>query len=100
MPLYDYKCSKCGNTIEVLQDFGDPAPQDPCEALVEHEDDHDRREPEPCGCTEFEGPLPCVQHQRWRGEDGNDGRGGWERQPGGFLIRKSKNYGRRREQEG
>src|SRR5213593_1226655 len=24
MPIYEYECSKCGNTIEVIQKFSDP----------------------------------------------------------------------------
>lgn len=27
MPLYEYKCSKCGHLLECLQKFGDPAPK-------------------------------------------------------------------------
>lgn len=83
----------------MLQKHGDPPPTDPCEEtlVVEIEiDDPDApgerkltsRE-EPCGGTEFEGPLPSTQHQRWPGDYNNDGRGGWERQ-GMAMIRKSK----------
>lgn len=29
MPLYDYKCPKCGTEIDVLQSFTSPAPNCP-----------------------------------------------------------------------
>lgn len=29
MPIYEYRCGKCGNQIEVMQKFSDPAPT-PC----------------------------------------------------------------------
>ncbi len=29
MPIYEYRCGKCGNQIEVMQKFSDPAPS-PC----------------------------------------------------------------------
>lgn len=31
MPIYEYVCSKCDDTIEVMQKFDDPAPS-PCPA--------------------------------------------------------------------
>ncbi len=31
MPIYEYRCKKCGNTIDVLQKADDPAPRK-CEA--------------------------------------------------------------------
>lgn len=91
MPLFDFTCSRCDKTIEVLCEWNDepPAGEDPC----------------PAGdgtqiCV-FE-KMPSTFTQRWRGDYGNEGRGGWERQhnPGGpdVMIRKSR--GRSTEQPG
>ena len=99
MPLYDYECSRCGRVIEVLADYGDPPPVDDAECtsgtLIEDDQPAQRdcaneqkiQRREPC---QFEGPLPCVQHQRWRGEPGNEGRGGWTMGPGDVMTRVSK----------
>jgi putative FmdB family regulatory protein len=35
MPSYDFKCEKCGNIIETLQKFDDPAPMcDKCKDII------------------------------------------------------------------
>lgn len=93
VPLYDFECERCGRRIEVLQKYDDPAPVDdePCAAndvivggdtLVGADDP---RAQELCRFAR----MPSTILQRWRGDYGNEGRGGWTRQ-GDVMIRASK----------
>jgi len=34
MPIYEYKCKKCGNKIESLQKIGDPDPKCECGTVM------------------------------------------------------------------
>lgn len=71
MPLYDFRCSACGRTIEVLQKYEDPPPESSeiCTASPENQQ-------APCRLER----APSIAHQRWNGDYSNDGRGGWQRQ--------------------
>ena len=40
MPIYNYKCSKCGHTFQNISGFDDPCPPCPCEVGLPHYDHH------------------------------------------------------------
>lgn len=81
MPLYDYKCSRCGREVrDVVAKYDDPPPvtDEPCGAVPEG------------STTQFPCTLErmaCSGSWRWKGDYNNEGRGGWTRQ-GDFMSRK------------
>jgi len=95
MPIYEFECSRCGNRREEIQKYTDDPPFDPdtmCPATIDVDmpDDAGGIVSTP---SDYDEPSPCAYHmmpttftQRWRGEYGSDGRGGWVRQ-GDAMIR-------------
>jgi len=80
MPLFEYRCDRCGQTIEELQRYEDPPPEST----------------EICPESSADQQVPCrfervmsIAHQRWDGSYSNDGRGGWERQ-GDAMVKLTK----------
>jgi putative FmdB family regulatory protein len=76
MPIYVYRCERCGREVEEIQKYDDPPPRDdtPCTAS--------QADPSPCDLRR----APTTFTQRWLGEYSSDGRGGWTRQ-GDFVTK-------------
>lgn len=79
MPLYDYRCPECGRMeTDVFCKVDDPPPPstEPCKA------------PSMCGAPcDLERVVSGRVSWRWKGDYGNEGRGGWTRE-GEFMSRK------------
>jgi len=102
MPIYVFQCERCGverEEIRSIREYYDPPPHDPSETCPEADPIGDIADIE--NYADAEGnvrtTIPCrfVQRpttftQRWpHGVESNEGRGGWEKQPGGMMIKRT-----------
>jgi putative FmdB family regulatory protein len=77
MPIYVYRCAKCGETFEEIQKVGAKAPQAPSEGC-----------PNKGEACELERQMTTAAH-RFKADYSSDGVGGYERQ-GDVMIRQIK----------
>jgi len=78
MPIYVYRCERCGREVEEIQRFDDPPPRDdtPCTSS--------QGDPSECDLRR----VPTTFEQRWLGDYSSEGRGGWQRQ-GKFMVKRT-----------
>ena len=74
MPLYNYKCKRCGETREVLRNFKDyQVPPEPEGCLIERSEDQDENTNSSLHKWEryITGDLTITKGDSWGGGKGN-----------------------------
>jgi putative FmdB family regulatory protein len=86
MPLYLYRCTRCGREVEELQRVGDPPPEPPeaCEAAPRVGD----RIVDPAPACVLERVLTSAT-PRFKPEPSSDGRGGWRSEQNGQTMQRT-----------
>ncbi len=82
MPIYVYRCERCGREVEEIQKYNDPPPVLVEDCVMGAEIDGNGLQP--CELRR----VPTTFEQRWLGDYSSEGRAGWQRQ-GKFMVKRT-----------